>query len=126
MPIIIEFVPERDLVRASHHGVVPDEEFRKAYTGLFSDERFKSCPNMLVDLSSTDSSVRTSGELEGFAAMAALRLSDSDRRHKIAVVAPKDISFGLARMCQAFTRSISWDFVVFRDSDAAETWLQSS
>jgi hypothetical protein len=50
--------------------------------------------------------------------------SKSSTIPKVAVVAPKDLSFGLARMYQVFANSVPWNFVVFRAMDAALAWLR--
>lgn len=39
------------------------------------------------------------------------------------MVAPRDVSFGLARMYEMSSTDIPRDFVVFRDLDAAAAWL---
>jgi hypothetical protein len=52
-----------------------------------------------------------------------VNLSGITMRPRVAVVAPKDLSFGLARMYDAFADSIPWNFVVFRAMDAALAWL---
>jgi len=44
-------------------------------------------------------------------------------RPKVAVLAPGDVSFGLARMCEAFSDGAPWKFEVFRSADAALAWL---
>jgi hypothetical protein len=42
---------------------------------------------------------------------------------KVAVVAPEDVSYGLARMYEGFTNDVPWEFVVFRAAAAALAWL---
>lgn len=44
-------------------------------------------------------------------------------RPKIAVIAPKDLSFGMARMFEAFSDTVPFNFGVFREIDAALAWL---
>ncbi len=62
---------------------------------------------------------------EGLCMITKSKLADSSTCPKVAVVAPNDLSFGLARMYDAFAGSIPWDFVAFRAVDAALAWLSA-
>ncbi len=38
-------------------------------------------------------------------------------------MAPEDLTFGLARMYEAYAHSVPWEFKVFRAMDPALAWL---
>lgn len=45
---------------------------------------------------------------------------------KVAILAPTDIAFGMARMWQAYVDQIGWETYVFRDRTTAEAWLEAN
>jgi hypothetical protein len=124
MPITCQFKPDARLIIFVHVGVVPDEEFLSSYRAFYKDPRFDKSFNLLVDLRRTDSSVRSSEALRKLADFIRGALAISKARPKVAVIAPEDLSFGLARMSQVFSDTVPWDFAVFRAPDAALAWLR--
>jgi len=124
MPITCQFKPDARLVIFAHVGVVPDDEFLASYNAFYEDPRFDKSFNLLVDLRRTDSSVRSSEALHKLANFVRRELASTAARPKIAVVAPEDISFGLARMYEVLSDTVPWDFAVFRAPDAALAWLR--
>ncbi len=124
MPIEYHVRPEHNLAILLHVGTVPDDQFLTFYKSLFGGDQLDKSMNLLIDLRQTDSSPRSSEVLRRFAEFVQVQFTDPAVSPKVAVVAPKDISFGLARMYEAFAKSVPWDFVVFRDMDAALEWLR--
>lgn len=123
MPIKSFVKPEHNLVIMVHEGVIPDDEFLAFYKSFFAGEEFVPSMNLLVDLREADSSARSSGVLRHFAEYVGTVITNGPARAKVAVVAQRDLSFGIARMYEAFSESVPWDFVVFRAIDAALAWL---
>jgi len=123
MPITYRLKPHEGVVILVHVGAVTDAEFLSFYKALYEDTRFDNSFNVLVDLRKTESSVRSSTALKKLADFMRRQYINSTTRPKIAVVAPEDISFGLARMYEVFSDDVPWDFVVFRVADAALAWL---
>ncbi|MCK4537186.1 MAG: hypothetical protein KAV42_00175 [Candidatus Krumholzibacteria bacterium] len=111
--------PEHNVAVLVHAGKVSDEEFLAFYKSFVKSDAFDSSMNLLVDLRNADSSSRSVKTLRRFAEFAEANLTDVTAHRKVAVVAPTDLSFGLARMYEAFSSSVQWDFVVFRAMDAA-------
>ena len=123
MPIQYQIKPDEKLVILVHIGTVNDDEFLSFYKALYENPQFDISYNQLVDLRKTESSVRSTAALREFANIAEQYYSDVSAQPKIAVVAPEDISFGLARMYEVFSDSVPWKFSVFRDIDTALEWL---
>jgi hypothetical protein len=105
--------------------VLPARELLSWYRALFESGSFSSSTNLLGDLRDTDSSPRTRDTLGHFASIVELRSEDAEVAPKIAVVAPRDLSFGLARMYEAFADSIPWKLAIFRSAEDALAWLGS-
>ena len=116
--------PEHNLVILAHVGETTDDEFLAFYKSLFECDSFDLSMNLLVDLREADSSHRSSGALHRVAEFVREALGDVTTTPKVAVVAPRDISFGLARMYELFADSVPWDFVVFRSMETALAWLR--
>jgi len=125
MPITFHFKPEANLMICVHTGSVLDDEFIIYYKSMVESDMFATATNFLIDLRQTDSSPRSGDVLRQFADFMKLTLTDSRTSPKVAVVAPKDLSFGFARMYEFFADSIPWDFVVFRSVDTALAWLRA-
>jgi hypothetical protein len=124
MTIEFDARPENNLLILVHAGTTTDEEFQAFYRSLFESGSIDPSMNLLVDLREADSSPRSPEVLNQFAEFVEQTFSNSSTIPKVAVVAPKDLSFGLARMYQVFANSVPWNFVVFRAMDAALAWLR--
>ena len=123
MPISYHLKPDQKLVVLVHKGIISDEEFLSFYEALYEDAQFDKSFNLLVDLRQTESSVRSAAALNQFADFIRKQFVNISVKPKVAVVAPKDISFGLARMYEVFSDDVPWQFAVFRAADAALAWL---
>jgi hypothetical protein len=123
MPITYQLKPDERLVVFIHVGVVTDEEFLSFYKALYEENRFDKSFNALVDLRQTESTVRSAEALTEFAEFIHEQYTNITSRPKVAVVAPEDISFGLARMYEVFSGDVPWEFLVFREVDSALAWL---
>lgn len=123
MPIEIHFRPNEKLVISVHVGTVNDDEFIASYKGLFESDRFDSSLNLLIDLRQADSSQRSTDALMQLVVLAQNTYQDSSAHPKVVVIAPKALSFGLARMAESFSHKVPWDFAVFYSEVEALGWL---
>lgn len=126
MPITVHYKPEINLIICVHTGKVPDDEFLSSYISMYESESFSKGMDQLIDLRNTDSANRSKDVLDQFAVFVESKFKNSTKSPKVAVVAPNNLSFGIARMYEAYSVSIPWDFVVFRALDAAIAWLGAS
>ena len=118
--------PEHNLDILVHVGKIQDDEFLDYYRSFFESDTFDPSRNLLVDLREANSSTRSVEILRKFAEFARATLKGLTASTKVAVVAPKDVSFGLARTYEAFTNSVPWDFKVFRAIEDSLAWLDLS
>lgn len=123
MPITFQFRKDLKLVISTHIGLIPDNEFLLAYQQLFTDAGFNSSYKLLVDLRSTDSSPRSSDALKALAEWKMRIYEGRDQIPKIAVVAPDDLSYGLSRMYDMHSAALPGEYVVFKSSEKALSWL---
>ena len=123
MPIRCYFKPEEKLVIFIHLGVISDDEFVSSYKSFHQDPRFNRSFNLLVDLRHAESSSRSPEALREISEFRRKWFIKTAVRPKVAVIAPKDLSFGLARIYESYSDTGDDDFVVFRAADAALAWL---
>lgn len=123
MAIEHSVLPDHNLVILKHVGNIPDDEFLNFYKKFFTSDAVDLPMNLLVDLRKADSTPRSHKALHQFAEFMSSSLSVNQASIKVAVIAPDDLSFGLARMYEAYADIVPWDFVVFRFLDAALAWL---
>ncbi|MGD9161675.1 MAG: hypothetical protein PVG39_24910 [Desulfobacteraceae bacterium] len=124
MPITLNTVPENNLIIFTHTGETSDNEFLDFYLRIFQADTFDPTKKVLIDLRETDSRPRNPDTLRQFAGFVSEYFNNSAVPPKVAIVAPKALTFGLARMYQAYTDTVPWDLVVFRAIDAALAWLK--
>jgi hypothetical protein len=121
MPIEYRYVEEHELVVTTFSGVVTDEELLAHGHRIGNDERIPWGHREVVDMRTIDSVTVTS---PGIAS-----LIDIDRRSgkasetKLAIVAPKDVVFGLSRAYQIRSKPDRPVVEVFRTIEEAAEWL---
>ena len=123
MPITFYFRPEHNLVILVHVGTIPNDEFLAFYRSLIESSQYNLSMNLLIDLRQTDSAPRSREVLRQLAEYVNGKLTDVTAIPKAAVVAPNAVSFGMARMYEAFAYLVSWDFKVFHTMNTALAWL---
>ena len=106
-----------------HSAKVTNKELLDSYQALFANKSFDPSSNLLIDLRRTDSSLRRRPALEQLALFVKSKYTGQSSSPRIGVIAPKDLSFGLARMYDSFAESIPWEFAVFRTLEETLNWL---
>jgi hypothetical protein len=123
MPIRLRAIPEHRVTVFTHTGSVPDDEFLSFYKAAYEERQFDVSMDHLVDLREADSSLRSPEALRVLADSMTPYMREVRSEPKVAVIAPRVLSFGLARMYEAYAQVVPWEFVVFRDPEAACAWL---
>ena len=125
MPITFKVLPQERLVVITHHGTVPDDEFLSFYNSLSENRQIDKTFNALINLQNTESSARSPESLLLLARKLRERYEVNEKsRPKIAIFAPGNVSFGMARMFESFSRTVKRSFGVFRTMPAALNWLE--
>ncbi len=123
MAYTTEFVDEGRGVVHTGHGVITGDEIIDAATcALQAVQGGIPLRYALVDFSGiTQFSVNTA-EIKSIAHVN-IAIAEIIRDICVAIIAPSDHAFGMARMWQAHVDATDWDTCVFRDADAARAWL---
>ncbi len=122
MPITYRIDDRQGLVVTTINGTILEAELRAHAAAVAADTNAQACTRAIVDIServevSVDSKVVA--EL-GMASGEVTRITG----RRVAVVAPADMAYGLARVFQGFrSGSNGSELQVFRNRAEAEAWL---
>ena len=109
--------PSESFSIAAFVGSITDEDFLAAFTTKLVD----TTRDLLVDLRGLDDfTVMTTTVRQ---AVSKFKPVAHKRQRKVAVVAPTDTVFGVARMYEMMRPESNSPYEVFRDFEAARKWL---
>ena len=123
MPISYCIKKEDGIVICRHEGKTGDREFIDAYESLFADPDYTRGFNQFVDLRLAKSTGRSAEALRAIGGLVELYYAGSGQRTKTAIVAPADLSYGLARMYGFLSEPSLQEVEIFRDVHKAADWL---
>jgi hypothetical protein len=122
MPITYRIDERRDLVETTIYGRIDEAEVRAHAATAARDPRVHGCARAIVDISEWVESSVESGVVSELAMTSDAVVEPPGR--KVALIAPSDSSYGLARVFQGFrTGTGGSDVQVFRTRAEAEAWL---
>jgi hypothetical protein len=104
-------------------GVVTDAEYLAAAARAGEDALFASCPYHLSDQRGVERFDVTAAGLGALAKFIERHWVGRFRRWRLAVVAPRDISYGMARMYQQIRGDSYEAIAIFRELEPARQWL---
>jgi hypothetical protein len=117
-----EIDPTQRLARLTARGRVDVREMTRTAIAMVEDPAFAPGTDQLVDLSAVTGS---DGVFRNLRALASRGPDFRDRLEggRLAIVAPGDLVFGLARLYVAAGRDLPVEARVFREAEAARRWL---
>lgn len=118
----IEFRPRAGVLEIVFSGLASNEDLRRLaeYT-LELEAREPVSPDRLVDLSAVNELALDFPAVEQLAQQ---RIAQPPRNPiRSAVVAPRPVQYGVARMYQSLNTAPTIELRIFRDRAAAEAWL---
>jgi hypothetical protein len=122
MPFTYRIDPDAGLLFVVAEGAVTQDERMKAMAAWLNDPLFRPGLNTFCDFSAS-TSTPTFAELRSIVEYIE-RYAKVIGRPKLAVLAPKIVTFGVARQFQAMSAGGPLDVQVFTESGAAWSWLQ--
>ena len=123
MPIVYAIEPDRNRVTLTYTGTITDRELFESFDRLYRDPAHRIGMDELSDLRLVHNVTVTSVGLHALADQTARNLDHARQTWRVAVVAPQDVVFGLARMYGLFREESPELVRVFRDLESAERWL---
>ena len=125
MPFSTEYLNDGRGVQIAAAGVLTAQEILDAKAGLLrSPERLKGLHYALIDMSAVTELHITRYDIPEFVAADMQIAMIVPRRMAVAIVAPGDLAFGVARMWEAFAEVTRWHTHVFRSRAEAGSWLR--
>ena len=124
MPISYRIDRERAVVLTEAWGVLTDADILGHKARLLNDPGFDSRMPQLSDIRNID---RLDVTPIGVRAMVDHDAANADRRagHRMGLVVPKDVVFGMARMYQQMGSRADSGVEVFRTMEEPDAWLAS-
>ncbi|MDY6954768.1 MAG: hypothetical protein SWE60_24975 [Thermodesulfobacteriota bacterium] len=122
MSLRYKIIESKGLVYVVGAGVVTFSELMSHIEALSKDTRYKAPMKKLVDYRNITGKELETRELALYA-QAKATLKDVFREEKCAIVAPRDLDFGLSRVHGALVEASGIETGVFRDLDQALSWL---
>ncbi len=107
----------------TYRGVVRPEDDQRANEIIDQSYDRRTARFSLIDNRAVTKNTTTSEEIRMIADFC-IEASKNTPKHIVAVVAPKDISFGLGRMWQTLSEETSWSIGIYRDMASAEDFIQ--
>lgn len=109
---------ERKIVLCRAWDVLTNEDLHKHYEDIRADPAFKRTYRQLGDLREVN---RLTADTAAIAAAASLQVFAPGTRR--ALIAPTDITFGLARMFASYAEDVGQLVRVFREAEDAQAWI---
>lgn len=124
MPLEYKIINEKKLVHVTGWGIITFSELMSHMDELHSDPLYQKPMKKLIDYRQVDDIQLSMDETETFTQRKA-EFSDSFAGEKCAIVAPKDVAYGTARVHDALIEIKEPDIEtsVFRKMDEALEWL---
>ena len=119
MPIDYHIDNLEGIVYTTVSGVVTPEDLRSVRKRLAADADFSPNLKQIMDLRAITEIALTSQEVRELAVGDSF--APGSRR---AILAPRDLDFGMARMYAAGTDNVQGNLRVFRDEDEARDWIE--
>ena len=116
-------IPEKELRINTVRGVTVRDDFLQAIKDFYRDQPPK---NLLWNFRDVDVSSFTPSDMQAIVE-AMKRFTHSRVGGKSAIVAPRDLEFGFARMFEILGGQLDLEFeiAVFRETDEAMAWIEA-
>lgn len=126
MPITYSIDPQRSRVTLTYSGAITDQDLFAVFDRLYREPDHRVGMDELSDLRGVEVAQVTARGLQDLASRTALQLDSARQTWRVAIVAPVDVVFGLARMYELLREGSPEQVMVFRNLAAAERWLDGS
>jgi hypothetical protein len=120
MPIAHTIDAEHGLVLCRAWDELTNEDLHRHYEDIQADPAFQRSYRQLGDLREV---TRLTADSAAIAAAASLQVFVPGTRR--ALIAPSDITFGLARMFASYAEDVGQLVRVFRNAEDAEAWIEA-
>ena len=113
-----------DVVFLTYTGKITGREIIRARGAFLNDPGYRMGTSFLVDFTGASLELMNYSEVR-IVADHGMSIDARLGKHRTAVVAPRDLEFGVSRMFQVLGQRPNLTYAVFRDEESALDWLRS-
>ena len=125
MPISIEGRQDgAGVIYYCHGDMTIDDLFQAGIGFLAFPEEIKNWRYTIIDLTSVAAMQLSSDDIRSVVEQNRRIAAIANPGVLLAVAAPKDLGYGLARMWEIFMEQIGWETMTFRSRPEAESWIR--
>ena len=121
MPIKIEIIDNKYLL-GCYSGKINPDVIVNVRTEVDKDDRIKVTKHHLIDLTNITQVDLSSKDIKAVAVLNKIFIQKL-QNVAVAIVAPTDLTFGLARMWEAYVGCEGIETFITRNRDSAEEWI---
>lgn len=118
-----QIAPEYRAIVVVGIGHVAVEEEMLFYKNLLAEPAFNNDYSFLIDYTRKEDELISADDIWQLAKFSNQQKTTFSTRGKVAVITPRDLAFGLARMHQAYAKEEDPEYRLFRDEEGALKWL---
>ncbi len=124
MPVEIHIDADRNLIRCIVHGSLSPAELKSVFLTMIDRADFKPGMNVLYDFTDGITAELTSENMREHVKTVASHRQQRGENYRVAVLAPRDLDFGMFRVYQALADELPLHIRVVRTRDEADAWLR--
>jgi len=125
MTISSKIDPEHNIIIRTASGELSADDIRNAFNATLEHTDFRKEMNVIWDLEHADLSKIAADDLIKIVELISKASNQRGSDYKIAIVASKDLTFGLSRMFEGYGVELPTSIMVYRDLESAYHWINS-
>lgn len=122
MPLELILDPARQLAIGTARGPLTPADLRAAFLSMIDHPDFKPGMNFLLDVTDGLDRSFTRQELEAHIEFVLAYQPRRGIHYRVAIVAPRDLDFGMFRVYEGLAVQVPFEIEVFRERAPAEVW----
>ena len=125
MPIISKIDIEANTILRSVIGELTKDAVTQAFSESLMHPDFSENMNVIWDMTKADLNALSADHLIGIVDHISTHIKSRGSDYKIAIVAPKDINFGISRMFKSYGGELPISINILRNIDEAFNWIDN-
>lgn len=122
--ITFQIIKDDKMFISTWNGKLSDEDLLVSYRSLFDNEEYKQGYHEIADMTCGDLSEVTSNGMRALAVLISQKLGTNCPPFKTAVIAPRDVDYGMSRIYEVFSSESPENVRVFRRKEEAILWIK--
>ena len=123
MPVEIEIDSKAGVVVRRVIGMLSLDDVKESLKALYEHPGFRAGMNAIWDFREGDAAQLTADEIKEIVNYVAQQTERRGSGYRVAIVAPRDVNFGISRMFQTYGRDLPFELKVCRKAEEALRWI---